>query len=77
MKIKRLFQVCVAASLQAASVSMASRPRDQLKAKDADMEQALLLCYITTKVLVKCRIPTELDTLRLYFFHQHSCSDHW
>ena len=31
-------------------------PRDQLNAKDVDMEQAVLLCYVTTKVLVKCRI---------------------
>ncbi len=45
-------QVC----LRRAHVSMAPLPRDQLNAKDADMEQVLFLYYITTKVLVKCRI---------------------
>ena len=42
--------------LQATRISMAPCPHNQLNAKDADMEQALLLCYVTTKVLVKCRI---------------------
>ena len=44
------------ARLQVAHVNMAPLLRDQLNAKDADMEQALLLCYIVTKVLVICRI---------------------
>ncbi len=44
------------ACLQAAHFSMALYLRYQLNAKDPDIEQALLLCYVTTKVLVKCRL---------------------
>ncbi len=42
------------ACLRAAPASMAPCPHDHLDAKDADMEQTLLLYYVTTKVLVKC-----------------------
>ena len=44
------------ACLQAAHVSVALLLRDQLNANDADMEQALLLCYVTTRMLMKCSI---------------------
>ncbi len=40
--------------LRAACGSVAPHPCNQLNAKDADMEQVLLLCYVTTKVLMKC-----------------------
>ncbi len=49
---KRVPELCALAWFHA--------PRDQLNAKDTDMEQALLLCYITTKVLVKCCIVVGL-----------------
>ncbi len=44
------------ACLRAAWVRMAPCPCNQLNAKDVDTEQALLLCYVTIKVLVKYRI---------------------
>ncbi len=43
-------------------VSMTLSLRDQWNAKNADMEQALLLCNITTKVLVKCHIEINIPS---------------
>ncbi len=42
----------------------------KLNAKDADTEQVLLLCYVTTKVLVKCCIST-------YYFELSKKGTYW
>ena len=55
-EVKACFVFASQACLRAAHVSMAPHPRDRLNAKDTDMEQTLLLYYVTTKVLVKCCI---------------------
>ncbi len=48
------------ANLCAAGVSMAPCKCNQLNAKDTDMEQALLSRYITTKLMVKWRVGTQI-----------------
>ena len=48
LRRKSVFELCNVHN------SMATRSYDQLNAMDADMEQVLLLSYVTTKVVVKC-----------------------